>query len=248
MNYLLAIIAVILISLLSFAGVVTLGVRKKVLDKLLLIMVAFSVGALLGDTIFHLLPEAVEVAEGFTSTISILMLLGILAFFLLEKSLRWRHCHDVDCEDHPSHLGTLNLVGDGVHNLVDGILIGASFMVSIPLGIATTIAVAAHEIPQELGNYAVLLHSGFERRKALLYNFYSALTAVVGTVAVLIIGSRVQSIADFFVPFTAGTFIYIAMSDLIPELHRTESQRESFWHFVAIVAGLAVMALLLILG
>lgn len=248
MNYLLAIIAVIFVSLLSLIGVVTFAVKKQHLEKLLLVLVAFSVGALLGDAFFHLLPEAVLVAKGLTASVSILILLGIITFFLLEKVLRWRHCHEAHCEEHPMHVGTMNLVGDGVHNLIDGILIGASFLISIPLGLATTIAVAAHEIPHELGNYGILLHSGFEKKTALIYNFYSALTAIAGTILVLAIGGRVASVADYLIPFTAGTFVYIAMSDLIPELHHKESESQSFYHFFAIIGGLGLMALLLLLG
>lgn len=248
MQYTLAIISVILISLLSFAGIVTFAIKQKHLEKMLLVFVAFSVGALLGDTFIHLLPEAVDKAGGFTTRIAFLILLGIVIFFCLEKFLRWRHCHEAHCEDHPSQIGTLNLVGDGAHNLIDGVLIGASYLVSIPLGIATTIAVAAHEIPHELGNFGVLLHSGFSRRKALLYNFYSALTAVIGTVLVLLIGAKIGNIVQYLIPVTAGNFIYIAMSDLIPELHHDDDTHSSYAHFIAIVCGIALMFLLLKLG
>lgn len=218
------------------------------MEKLLMLLVAFSVGALLGDAFFHLLPEAIFDAGSLRLSISTSLLAGIIVFFLLEKVLRWRHCHDEDCEEHPRHLGTMNLIGDGVHNFIDGVLIGASFLVSIPLGITTTIAVAAHEIPQELGNYGVLLHSGFERVKALRYNLYSALTAVIGTAVVLIVGNQIESLVQYLIPFTAGTFIYIAMSDLIPELHHGDNNIESIWHFIAIIFGVALMALLLLLG
>lgn len=243
-----ALFSVILISLISFVGIVTFAIRKKNLEGILLIFVAFSVGALLGDSFFHLLPEAIDEAGGWKSEIGFLVLLGIIVFFCLEKFLRWRHCHEEHCEDHPRQIGTLNLVGDAVHNLIDGILIGASYLVSIPLGISTTIAVAAHEIPHELGNFGILLHSGFSRRKALLYNFYSALTAVAGTLAVLFIGVRLSDVANYLIPFTAGNFIYIAMSDLIPELHHDDNTVNSYLHFTAIIAGVALMFLLLRLG
>ncbi len=243
-----SIISVIIISLLSFVGIVTLAFKQKRLEKILLLLVAFSVGALLGDAFFHLFPESVERFGGFSVSVAMLTLAGIVLFFLLEKVLRFRHCHEDNCEDHPKHLGPLNLIGDGAHNFIDGILIGASYLISLPLGITTTIAVAAHEIPHELGNFGVLLHSGYSKKQALIYNFYSALTAVLGTIIVLIIGSGFGSIAGYLVPLTAGNFIYIASSDLIPELHRQNKARDSFYYFLAIIAGLVIMYLLLSLG
>ena len=157
------IISVIIVSLLSFSGVIALALKKDFLRRILLILVAFSTGALIGDAFLHLLPEAVNEAGGFTGTIALSVFIGILIFFSLEKFLRWRHCHDIDCKDHPKHLGTMNLVGDGVHNFIDGALIASSYLISVPLGIATTIAVAAHEIPQELGDFGVLIHSEIGR-------------------------------------------------------------------------------------
>jgi len=248
MLWLYALTAVVIISLLSFIGIVTFAVKQKYIERVLLILVAFSVGALLGDSFFHLLPEAVEKAGGFKIQIALLVLLGIIIFFSLEKFLRWRHCHQDQCEDHTKELGMMNLVGDAAHNLIDGVLIGASFLISLPLGIATTVAIAAHEIPHELGNYGVLLHSGYSKRQALLYNFYSALTAVAGTIIVLIVGVRAGNIIYYLVPITAGNFIYIAMSDLIPELHHEDNAQSSIVHFVAILTGIALMLLLLYLG
>lgn len=240
-----ALISVTLVSLISLIGVIALAVKRKNLEKVLLILVAFSVGALLGDAFIHLLPEAVEELGGFPSTISLSLLAGILLFFCLERFLRWRHCHKGNCEDHPKHLGTMNLVGDTAHNLIDGILIGASYLASIPLGLATTIAVIAHEVPQEIGDFGVLLHSGMSKRKALLYNFYSACAAILGVVLVLSVGSGASHLVETMIPLTAGGFIYIAMSDLIPELHKDNSKQNFLPHFIAILAGIALMFLLL---
>ncbi len=247
MLWLYSIISVIIVSLLSFVGAVTLFLSKKRLESILLILVAFSTGALLGDAFIHLLPEAVEEAGGFKLEIGLYIFVGILLFFSLEKFLRWRHCHDIDCKEHPKHLGTMNLVGDGVHNFIDGILIGASFLVSIPLGITTTIAVAAHEIPQELGDFGILLHSGFSKKSAVWFNFFSACTAILGTVLTLAIGTRISAITNLMIPVTAGGFIYIALSGLIPELHKEENLFKSFIQFISILAGIAVMMLLLII-
>jgi len=247
MIWLYAIISVVIISLLSFTGALTLFLKRSFLEKILLILVAFSTGALIGDAFIHLLPEAVESAGGFTTKISLSVFAGILLFFVLEKFLRWRHCHDIDCEEHPKHLGTMNLVGDGVHNFIDGILIGASFLVSIPLGITTTIAVAIHEIPQELGDFGVLLHSGFSKKRAIFFNFFSACLAILGTLLALIIGHSAENFVSIMVPVTAGGFIYIAMSGLIPELHKEEKLTRSILQFVFLIAGLAVMFLLLLI-
>lgn len=247
MIWLYALISVTIISLLSFVGAVTLFLSKKRLESVLSILVAFSTGALIGDAFVHLLPEAVSKSGSFTIQIAISVFAGILLFFILEKFLRWRHCHDIDCKEHPKHLGTMNLVGDGVHNFIDGILIGASFLVSIPLGIATTIAVAAHEIPQELGDFGVLLHSGFSKSKAILFNFLSACIAILGAILALIIGSKAGQFIDFMIPVTAGGFIYIALSGLVPELHKEEEISKSALQLLFLILGLAAMFLLLLI-
>ncbi|OGD64411.1 hypothetical protein A2215_04355 [Candidatus Berkelbacteria bacterium RIFOXYA2_FULL_43_10] len=245
MVWLYSLTAVLIVSLLSFSGALVLFLKKDALKNILLILVAFSTGALLGDAFIHLIPEAVRDKGELNAQISILIFAGILLFFILEKFLRWRHCHDIDCEVHPKHLGLMNLVGDSVHNFIDGVLIAASFMVSIPLGVATTIAVIAHEVPQELGDFGVLLHSGFSKGKAILFNFYTALTAVAGALLTLLLGGKLENLATYIVPLTAGGFIYIALSGLVPELHKEQGVRRSFVQLLAIIAGLGVMYILL---
>jgi zinc and cadmium transporter len=245
MVWLYSLSSVLVVSLLSFSGALVLFLKKDALKNILLILVAFSTGALLGDAFVHLIPEAVRDAGELNTEISILIFAGILLFFVLEKFLRWRHCHDIDCEVHPKHLGIMNLVGDSVHNFIDGVLIAASFMVSIPLGIATTIAVIAHEVPQELGDFGVLLHSGFSKSKAILFNFYTALTAVAGALLTLIIGGRAENLSLYIVPITAGGFIYIALSGLMPELHKEQGIKRSFIQLLAIIIGLGLMYVLL---
>ncbi len=243
-----ALTSVIIVSVLSLVGVLALAMKKDFLKKILLILVAFSAGALIGGAFLHLLPEAVEIVGSFNTAISLYLFFGILLFFILEKFLRWRHCHDIDCDRHPKHLGTMNLVGDAAHNFIDGVLIGSSYLVSIPLGITVTIAVIAHEIPQELGDFGVLLHSGFKIKKAIIYNFLSALTAVVGTVVALLIGTRIESFIYLMLPLTAGGFIYIALSGLVPELHKEKGAGKSLIQLVAFVAGFTIMYLLLLFG
>lgn len=245
MNYLYPLTAVVIVSMLSFSGVIALAFKKHLLQKIIMILVAFSTGALLGDALIHLIPEAVEEAGGLSPSLAILIFVGILLFFSLEKFLRWRHCHDVTCREHPKHLGTMNLVGDAVHNFIDGVLIAASFLVSVPLGLTTAIAVAAHEIPQELGDFGVLVHSGYSRRKALIYNFLSACFSVLGAIIVLSIGTFSSDLVNSIVPITAGGFIYISLSGLVPELHKEQDLSKSLTQFLSMVAGFVIMFLLL---
>lgn len=239
-------ISVVIVSLVSLIGVFTLAFNDKLIRKILLFFVAFSSGALIGDTFLHLLPETIE-KNDFSASAAFSLFAGILCFFLLEKILRWRHCHEINCDDHPKHLGTMNLVGDAAHNLIDGILIAASFIVSFPLGVATTTAVVLHEIPQELSDFGVLLHSGFSKKRAILFNLLSALFALVGAVFALLLGESVSGFADLIIPLAAGGFLYIALSDLIPELHKEERFQNNLLQFVFIIAGIFVMYLLLFL-
>ena len=238
-------ISVLAISFISFVGLFFLSMSHKLLHKMLLLLVGFAVGALLGDVFIHLLPEVSE-EIGFSTTVSLTILSGILLFFILEKFVQWRHCH-VDqyhtCKEHP--VGTLNLIADGLHNFVDGMLVAGSYIASIPLGIATTIAVVLHEIPQEIGDFAILIHSGMSRKKALFMNFLSALTAVLGALVVFWFSSAMDGIMDLIVPFTAGGFIYIAAADLLPELHKREyTFKTAALQLVSIIAGITVMFLL----
>ncbi len=234
-------ISVFAVSLVSFVGVFTLGVHSKRLQSFLLYLVSFSAGVLLGDVFLHLLPEMVEGA-GFTLAGGLFVLSGVVVFFVVEKFIHWRHCHHVG-EGHEHPFAFINLWGDGVHNFIDGVVIGASYLVSIPVGFATTLAVIFHEIPQEIGDYGVLLHGGFSRRKALFFNFLLALTAVVGGGIALLLG-RVEGMLNFLVPFAAGSFIYIAGADLIPELHKEVRVSRSFFQLLFFVLGIVFMALL----
>lgn len=235
--------SVVLVSLVSLVGALALAIKSKSLNQILIYFVAFSAGALIGDSFLHLLPETAK--NGFGLNASVAIFAGIGLFFILEKFLRWRHCHEVDCDIHPNHLGTMNLVGGGVHNFIDGALIASSYLISIPLGITTTLAVLLHEIPHELGDFGVLLHSGYSRKRALLLNFFSASIAVLGAVFAVIFGEKLNSFAEFMIPFTIGGFVYIAMSDLIPELHKEENIKRSFLQFIFVTLGALVMVGLL---
>jgi|TARA_B100001971_G_scaffold215101_1_gene257513 zinc and cadmium transporter len=242
-----SLISVIIVSLISFVGILTISIKADKLNKILLYMVSFSAGALFGDVFIHLLPEVVE-ETGFSLWISFYLMFGIAFSFIVEKFIHWRHCHIPTSKEHVHPFAMINLFGDAVHNFIDGVIIGASYLVSIPVGIATTIAVILHELPQEIGDFGVLLYGGFSKWKALFFNFITALTAVFGAVVSLLISLYVENITTVLVPFAAGTFIYIAGSDLIPELHKEVEVKKSLLQFIAIVFGVLVMLALLVLG
>jgi zinc and cadmium transporter len=238
--------SVVLVSVISLIGILTLSIREKILKKIMILFVSFSAGALLGDAFIHLLPEIVE-EEGFGLNISLSVLLGILIFFALEKLIYWRHCHILTSEEHVHTFTYMNLIGDGVHNFIDGMIIAGSFLISIPLGLTTTIAVILHEIPQEIGDFSVLIYGGFKKSKAIFYNMMAALTAIIGAVIILIIGEELTGLHVVLVPFTAGGFIYIAGTDLIPELQKEVRPMVSLAQMGALLLGIVLMSLLVLL-
>lgn len=240
--------SVAIVSMVSLVSLYALGIKEDVLKKFLTYMVSFSTGALFADAFIHLLPETVKESGSFTLFGSASVLLGILFSFVVEKGIHWRHCHHPEHINHTVHpFALMNLFGDSIHNFIDGLIIGASYLVSIPVGIATTLAVIFHEIPQEIGDFGVLLHGGFTKTRALFYNFLTALTAVVGGIIALIIGTRTEHLTSFLIPFAAGSFIYIAGSDLIPELHKEVSLKKSIAQFVVMLCGVLIIASLLLL-
>jgi zinc and cadmium transporter len=208
-------------------------------------MVSLAVGALLGDAFIHLIPEAFESARD-PLMVSLAIVAGVLVFFVIEKFLHWHH-HAAGEHDHETihPTGKLILISDAAHNFIDGLIIGASFLVSTEVGIATTLAVILHEIPQEIGDFGVLLHSGYSKTKALWFNFLSALTAIVGVLVALFLGGAGEFVSTWLVPVAAGGFIYIALSDLIPELHKSKTARTSAAQFIAILIGVLAMVVLL---
>ncbi|MBU0672503.1 MAG: ZIP family metal transporter [Candidatus Margulisbacteria bacterium] len=247
MTWIYTLTAVFIVSLVSFIGILTIALKMEVLKKIVMFLVSLSAGALLGGAFFHLIPEAAE-EFGFTLRLGVFILSGILVFFALEKIICWRHCHIPTSKDHPHPVAIMNLIGDAFHNLIDGAIIAASFLVSFPLGVSTTVAVLLHEIPQEIGDFGVLVHGGFGRFKALLLNFASALTSVLGAVLVLSLNVKVETIAWFLVPFTAGGFIYIAGSDLIPEMKKDIVPLNSLIQMFFLLLGLAIMLALVVFG
>jgi len=249
--YLYTFISVILVSLISFIGAATFFIKTRNVNDYLLFLVSLSAGTLFGDAFIHLLPETIE-SQGFSMFVSLSILSGIVLFFILEKLVHMHH-KDIpkaqkSMHHHAYYLGTMNLVGDGIHNFIDGLVIAGSFIVSVPVGIATTIAVIFHEIPQEIGDFGVLLYSGSSRRRALWFNFLSAVMAVLGAAVGLIIGESSKTFQEILLPFAAGGFLYIAGSNLIPELHRECGWKQSLLHFGAMLFGIGIMIVLKVVG
>ncbi len=236
------ILATLVNGLVAFIGVFSLWLNQKAFKRLLMVLVALSAGALLSGAFFHLIPEALE--EVPVTNVFAYVMIGFIVFFLIEKFLHWHHCHKhgEKCRVHP--VSYLILFGDGIHNFIDGIIIGVSFLVSIPFGVITTLLIIGHEIPQELGDFGVLVHGGFSKKKALMYNFLSQLMAVIGGVIGYLFSTRVEGIVPFILPFAAGGFIYIAASDLIPELHKEPKLKKSIVTFAFFLLGIVFMFLL----
>ncbi len=232
----LIILSTLSVSFISLIGVFFIGMKGGATEKFLERFVSFAVGGLLGGAFFHLLPESLELKD---SLIFTYVLSGIIIFFVIEKFLHWRHCHKDKCDVHT--FTYLNLIGDGVHNFLDGIIIATSFMTDTHLGMATTIAVAAHEIPQEVGDYGILIYGGFSRAKALLYNFLSALTSVAGAIIAYMFFNQILWLKIFLIPCIAGGFIYIALADLIPELHKEREGAKIPVQLVTMFLGLGLM-------
>jgi zinc and cadmium transporter len=211
--------------------------RQRVLPYLL----GYATGTLLGASFLELIPHALRRQE--TSTTLGLVLAAIVFFFLLERLLLWRHCHEIGCRVHGTR-APLILVGDALHNLADGAVIAAAFLTSKPLGFATTLAVFAHEIPQEVGDFAILLSAGYTRKKALVSNAVSASSALLGAGAAYAFLGEVQSAIPVVMSVSAASFLYVAVADLFPELHREEDRKRGALQVVLLLAGITTVALL----
>jgi zinc and cadmium transporter len=235
-----SLLSVFLISLASLIGAITIAINKERLKSILIYFISFSAGALIGDAFFHIIPELSENGLGFNA--SLIIIAGIICSFLIEKIIKWRHCHLPITKTHIHSFAYMNIIGDSVHNLIDGLIIGASFLINSTVGFASSIAILFHEIPQEIGDFGVLIHGGFKTKKALLYNFLTALFAIIGTIISLVIGEFTQSLTLFLMPFAAGNFIYIACSDLIPELHKDCSTKKTIIQSIVFILGVAIIA------
>jgi zinc and cadmium transporter len=238
MNLLWPVSASIVVSLISLVGIFSLLLNERLLRGILILLVGFGAGGLIGGAFLHLLPETIEHSAD-SLTPFIYVILGFVMFFVLEKYFFWRHCHKGRCEIHT--FTYLNLAGDGIHNFIDGLIIGTSFVLDIKVGLAATFAIILHEIPQELGDFGVLLYGGFSKSKALFYNFLSATTAIIGTIIGFYFSHRFNGFSSFLLPVAAGGFIYIASCDLIPELHRQPRLKDAALSMLFFIFGIVLM-------
>jgi zinc and cadmium transporter len=238
MNTLIAIIlSTVLISIISLVGIFAIFMQKKTLHSIINYLVAFSIGGLIAGAFFNLIPEAQEALS--YQTTFLFVCLGLLIFFLIEKILHWRHCHDDNCKVHS--FAYTSLVGDSIHNFLDGIVIAAAFLVNIGAGIATSLAIIFHEIPQELGDFGVLIRAGFTKQKALFYNLLTALTCIIGGIIGFIFLNKINFIVPYIIAITAGGFIYVAVSDLIPEIRSELSLKKSIINILIIAIAIIIM-------
>jgi zinc and cadmium transporter len=213
----------------------------KIHEKVVPWLVSYAVGTLLGVALLVLLPEAL--AHLAPRRVLGSLLAGIMLFFLLEKLVLWRHCHTNDCEAH-GMAAPMVLIGDAFHNFLDGVVIGTAVLTSIPLGISTALAVATHEIPQELGDFAILLHSGYSRRRALILNAVSGLSAIAGAILAVFALDWLPALNEYILSLSAASFLYIAMADLIPDLHRGRIDARTFRQLALALAGIGTIVLL----
>jgi zinc and cadmium transporter len=237
------IIVTLAISTLSLIGIVTLSLNPRTLHRILTIIVAYSAGTILGAAIFDLLPEAIELVD--ERLVYPIIAFGFVFFLLLERLLYWYHGHGHmhEIEErvtgvHTKNFGYLNLIGDFIHNFVDGMIIAAGFINSFGTGIATAIAVAFHELPQEMGDYGILVYAGFEKKRALILNIAAALSIVVGGIFGSFFLALTESLGGWMVAFSAGAFIFLSASELIPEMHEEKNRSKNFIQIVILLLGM----------
>lgn len=226
-------------SVIALVGAVTLVLKESTLQRILLPLVALSAGSLLGGAFFYMIPTALETVDD-ADLVGVLVVAGFTTFLTLEQLLHWHHCHraEADCRKPVTYL---ILIGDGLHNFLGGLAIAGTFLIDVRLGIVTWLAAAAHEVPQELGDFAVLVHGGWSKRRALLLNFLSALTFLAGSLIAYAVSFAIDVV--WLVPFAAGNFIYIGASDLVPEIKQHPSAKANLAHLLAFLCGLALLLL-----
>ena len=232
-------IATFLLSFFALLGVFSLAWRKKSGGQVLLFFVSLSAGTLMGGAFLHLMPEGIEKLS--PERFFIMVLASFILFYFIEKILHWRHCHEGECEVHS--FGYMSLIGDSIHNFIDGLIIAATFLVDVRLGITTAIAIGFHEIPQEIGDFAVLLYAGVKKSRALFLNFLVALTIVIGGVVGYFLARWNENIVAYFLPLAAGGFLYVSTSDLIPEIRKEKDVKKSLISFGVFLMGLGIMYL-----
>ena len=232
----------LLMSVIALSGSITLVLKEKTLEKVLLPLVAFAAGSLIGGAFFHMLPIAIEKISS-VHLVFIYVAIGFLTFLALEQFMHWHHCHR-RIVDHKEPVTYLILLADGMHNFIGGLAVGGVFLVDIQLGITTWLAAAAHEVPQELGDFGILVSGGWEKRKALLFNLISGLTFLAGGIVVYFASTELNINTDYLIPFGAGNFLYIGASDLIPQVNKEESLKVSIIHYGSFITGLILLYVL----
>ena len=246
-NQFLIFIATGIVCLFSLSGIFALSLKEKTLHSILFFLIAFSAGSILGAAFFDLLPEAMEMMD--ESVVFIYIALGFVAFYFLERFIYWYHGHGhysdiIEHEDERAAtkgFAYLNIIGDAIHNFIDGMIIAASFTVGAHVGVATTVAVIFHELPQEMGDYGILIYAGFEKTRALMLNFAAALSVVVGGIFASFYLETVEAFSGTLIAFSAGAFIYLAASELIPELKEEEDFRRAVIQFIIFIVGLVLI-------
>jgi zinc and cadmium transporter len=239
-------LSTLVISIIGQIGFFVFVLKDNILKKILIFFVSFSAGSLIGGAFFHLLPDVIEKKDD-VLMVFVWTIAGFCLFFVMEKFLRWHHCHDEECEE-KKHLGEINMVGDGIHNFLDGVIVMAAFVVSPALGLATTISIISHEIPQELGDFGVLLYSGYNKTKAIIYNFLLSAVAILGALAGYFLSSEIGGFNNVIIPIAAGGFLYIAASDFIPEIHKEINAKSSILNFIVFILALLFMFIIKMLG
>lgn len=233
----LIILATFALSALSLIGAITLVLKEDILKKITIPLVALSAGAFIGGAFLHLIPEAIhEIGE--VKSVMLWVIFGFVLLLVFEQFIHWHHCHRMPSE-HKHPVTYMILFSDSLHNFLDGLAIGAAFIINPALGWVTTLAIAAHELPQELGDFGILVHGGWKKNKALLFNLFSGFTAILGGVVAWLLSGEIE--ITYLLPFAAGNFIYIASADLIPEFKHCERIKRNFYYFLSFILGLAFM-------
>ena len=250
MVWIYSIIAVIIVSLVALIAAIPLLIKKKVSEKTLLLLMSLSVGVLLSTVFINFLPEATS--HGYTLGLALNVIIGFLVFFVLEKLIHWHHHRkeekEMHAHSHAYHLAPINLIGDAIHNFIDGLVIAGSFAVNTVVGITATISIIFHELPQEIADMGILLYSGLSKKKAVIFNLFSASSAIIGAIIGLLLFQSIQGFNEFILPFAAGAFLYIAASNLVPQLHRSCGWKDSVLHLLVIIVGVGMIVLITLLG
>lgn len=240
------VLSTFLVSLIALISIIAFLIKEEILEKVIFFLISLSIGALMATAFFHLIPEALELEKENKEKVFLIIIVGFLMFFIVEKIFHWRHCHEKECPIHS--FAYINLLGDIIHNFIDGLIIAAAFLENFPLGVITTFAVIIHEIPHELGNFGVLVYGGFKKSRAVILNFATAIFAILGGIIGFYLYHLTENFISFLIPFSAGGFIYIAASDLIPETRKETNPKKILLNFIILGIGIIIIYGLKFLG